>query len=273
MTGLLRANFARLWKTKPLWLGIILPSVYNLLDAILLSGYYEIYNFMRNTNDASLFFSTIFAVLYIGTDHSDKTIRNKIIVGVSRIKVYFANLITVSAGMSVIFAGNWLVMTVYSLINGGWLKYDMGQMAMYMAICLCAGVAMAAVCTLIAMLVSSKALAAVLAIALFIGLYYSRQLIMHFKTAPVHTTQMQDDADGNHIVVDEYYDSKYVVSEGVYNASQIAYNFFPESQIGWADSMIGHLQLVFGELVLYSLAVTSAASVVGVLAFRKKDLK
>ena len=273
MTGLLRANFARLWKTKALWLGIILPSLYNILYALLLSGYYEIYHFMRETNSASLFFSTIFAVLYIGTEHSDKTIRNKLTVGISRVKVYFANLITVSAGMSVIFVGNWLVMTVYALINGGWLKYDMGQMAMYMGICLCAGIAMAAVCTLIAILVPSKALAAVLAIALFIGLYYSRQLIMRFKTAPVHTIQMQDDVNGSHIVVDEYYDDRYVVSEGVYNASQIVYNFFPESQIGCANSFMGHLQLVIGELVLYSLAVTSAATVVGVLAFRKKDLK
>lgn len=273
MIGLLRANFARLWRTKSLWWGIILPSAYNIFCSLLFDSYFEVYHYMRDTNTMLLLFSEVFTVLYIGTDHSDKTIRNKLIVGISRVRIYFANLLTVITGMSVIFIGNWLLMTAYVLARGGNIKPSAGQLAMYILICLCAGAAMSAVCTLIAMLVPSKAFAVVLAIVLFIGLYYSRQLIMRLKTAPVHTIQMQDDINGEYIVVDEYYENRYIVSEGVYNASQIVYNFFPESQIGWANSFMGHLQLVFGELALYSLGLTSAATAVGVLAFRRKDLK
>ena len=220
-----------------------------------------------------LLFSAVFTVLYIGTDHSDKTIRNKLIVGISRVRIYFANLLTVITGMSVIFIGNWLLMTAYVLVRGGNIEPSAGQLAMYIFICLCAGAAMSAVCTLIAMLVPSKALAAVLAIVLFIGLFYSRNLITRLTTTPIHTVQIQDDVSGSHIVVDEYYNDNYVVSEGVYNVSQIVYNFIPESQIKWADSFMGDLQRVFGELALYSLGLTSAVTVVGVLAFRKKYLK
>ncbi|MCM1273966.1 MAG: hypothetical protein NC299_01205 [Lachnospiraceae bacterium] len=73
---------------------------------------------MYNITPVSLFFSAVFAVLYLGTDNSDRTVRNRLIAGVPRVKVYFAGLITVSVGTALIFAAAWLAVIIYDLACG-----------------------------------------------------------------------------------------------------------------------------------------------------------
>ena len=103
MTKLLSANFLRLWRNNAFWgsmgvsLGMGLFMVVDSWHSAQESG-----GAWASTVDAELFkyaaFIGILAAelipLFFGTEYSDGAIRNKIVVGQSRLSIYFANLIT-----------------------------------------------------------------------------------------------------------------------------------------------------------------------------------
>ena len=102
MRNLLSSDFARLWRSRLFWLmeaGVFAWGVfaYYLLKINTRNGY----PFNRGN---SYFFNEMtfigitmacFSGFFIGTEYSDGTMRNKLMVGHSRIKVYLANLITI----------------------------------------------------------------------------------------------------------------------------------------------------------------------------------
>lgn len=282
MTGLLRANFARLWKTKALWGCIILPVLFHLLMLFLDGRNTEIFNSMEGTVTVSLFFSAVFAAMYIGTDNSDRTVRNKLIPGIPRYKVYFANLITVSAGMAVIFAANWLAVVIFDLANGGYLNRSAGVLVLYIAFCLLVGAAMMAVCTLLATLVTSKSVATVLTIVMTIGMFVGTNILPQLSTSPSHSTVSKYDPEvGEYVLVEEYDDYTFVVPKGVEKAADVLNELLPTSQMSNLWSVVAfwdngpefrHIEQIL-KPVWFSLGVSAAATVVGLLAFRKKDLK
>lgn len=281
MSRLLRANFSRLWKTTAFWVCLILPVALSIFFDIL-DNVEEIYNSMMNVTPISLFFAAIFTAMYIGTDNSEKTVRNKLIIGIPRGKVYLANLITVSVGMSLIFAANWLTVLVNDLTHGGYLKIGTGALVLYMALSLVAGAAMTALCTLLAMLITSRSLATAITIMLTIGMFFGTRYLAELSTGPSHyTSSVYDYETGEYVMVDDYDDYTFVVSEGVEKAAKAVYKFLPTSQLEDIETEISfldmrsefdHITSVF-EPMWYSLGVGAAATVIGLLAFRKKDLK
>lgn len=245
MTRLLRADFARLWKTTAFWGCIIAPAALGLLMQLLEGSGRGYFRSMYNASPLALFFSVVFAVRYIGTDNSDKTIRNKLMIGISRVKIYFANLITVSAGMALIFAGSWAASVVYDLLNGGYSDLKPQNYALYAALCLIAGVAMMAVCTLLASLVTSRSLATALSIALIIGMF--------FLTNFSYSTS---------------------IPETVFNILPTSQLDDIRTEVSFSDRdpelfNIGYVL----KPMRYSLSLCAAATLGGVLAFRRKDIK
>ena len=96
MSKLLSADFARLKKDKVFWIGMIFMFVLGILSPVMNyidmnRGGYEI------PLESSFFVYAIyigillsaFCSLFVGTEYSDGTIRNKIVIGHGRIQVYF----------------------------------------------------------------------------------------------------------------------------------------------------------------------------------------
>ncbi len=283
MKGLLRANFARLWKTKAFWGCLIAPAAFCLLMCVLDGKIgVEIFNQMANAAPFSLFFSAIFTAMYIGTDNSEKTVRNKLIPGIPRIKVYFANLITVSAGMVLIFAASWITVTVYALTGGGYLGIGAGTLALYITFCLIAGAAMTAVCTLPATLVTSKSAATVLTVVITIGMFLGTRYLSQLSTSPLHyTSSVYDPETGEYVVAEEYDDYTFTVSEGVEKAAKMLYEILPTTRISDAVTDVRFMDSFseftdvgkITEPILYSLGVLAAVTAVGIPLFARKDLK
>lgn len=112
MNKLLSAGFARLWKNKFFWAGVLLMS--GLIVLILLSNY----NYMRKhaiahyTLDTFLptcmmfigCFTAVFAAMFLGTEYSDGAIRNKLIAGHSRVCVYLSSLLLCAAASLLVCA-------------------------------------------------------------------------------------------------------------------------------------------------------------------------
>lgn len=248
MAGLLRANFSRMWKTTAFWGCIIFPVALGLLMQLLEGSGRGFFRSMYNASPMALMFAVVFAVRYIGTDNSDKTVRNKLIIGISRVKIYFANLITVSAGMALIFAGSWLALIIYDLVSGGYLDMEPQNLALYAVLCLIAGVAMMAVCTLLATLVTSRSLATALSIALTIGMFAATLHLFSFSTS--------------------------LIAETVFNSLPTSQLHQIESRVSLMNKYPERFAIRYVlEPMWYSLGTGAAVTVIGALAFRKKDLR
>ena len=100
MRKLLSANFARLWKSKIFWtlegfcfgFGVFTYILVAINTRNLGQGWLE-YEAHAYFYFPFLFIAAIiaiFACFFIGNDYSDGTIRNKLIVGHSRMNIYFS---------------------------------------------------------------------------------------------------------------------------------------------------------------------------------------
>ena len=118
MGKLLSANFARLRKDRFFWCllaAVIIASLVNILNSarsfevMTESGYgltLEDYYF----NQATLMgvYCALFASLFLGTEYSDGTIRNKLTVGHNRSHIYLSNfLVCLAASLTLLAA--WLI--------------------------------------------------------------------------------------------------------------------------------------------------------------------
>lgn len=118
MRKLLSANFSRLWKDKIFWICIIamlLISGGNMLNgcrqAVIMKqeGYIvELDKYYFMLAPVPGLFHAVFVSLFLGTEYSDGSIRNKLIVGHTRTNIYLANMIVCfTAGLC--FLAAWLI--------------------------------------------------------------------------------------------------------------------------------------------------------------------
>lgn len=101
MNKLFAANFMRLWKNKPFWICIAATAI--LIMGVSMNQYSYKVNYNARITFDDLFHSfamltgfclAIFSCLYLGTEYSDGTIRNKIVAGHTRSNIYMVNFCT-----------------------------------------------------------------------------------------------------------------------------------------------------------------------------------
>lgn len=200
MRKLLSANFSRLWKTK-LFLIVLLTAA--VMSGLLL--------FANQFNSASSikymdfpFFSQFiynpvilaaFITLFLGTEYSDGTLRNKLSIGHSRGSVYAANLCA-NIILSVVF----VIAEILVCLGIGLLVFEPFRMPMeYVAVaaitaCMTA-VTSAAIYTALAMNIQNKAVsiigmvglsfAVILLVSMIAGVLYAPEMVYEYteKTA------------------------------------------------------------------------------------------
>lgn len=176
MRKLLSANFSRLWKSKVFWLctaAMFIISIISILNSarmhqsMLESGFVkplEDYYFQLAPYIAAIM--GIFISLFLGTEHSDGTFRNKLIVGHSRMDVFITNFIVCLAG-SLIITAAWLIGGLPGLFLIG--PFDMGisGFAVYIIIAIGMTAAFTAIFVWVATSSTNKALTVVFVIILF----------------------------------------------------------------------------------------------------------
>lgn len=190
MNRLLSANFTRLRKSKVFWLGVIamigfgafLP-ISNYMDEIRFRGFTD-YEFTNPFDNVLFGYSlaigvlcAIFISLFLGTEYSDGTIRNKLIVGKTRASIYFSNLITNIAAalfMCLCYLGSVCAVGIplcdkidmeISLV----LKIIAASFVMVIAFC--------SVCTMLSMIIQSKAIMAIISITSIFVLMFGSAII------------------------------------------------------------------------------------------------
>lgn len=194
--------------------------------------------------------------LHLGTDYSDNTLRNKLIVGHTRTEVYLADLLTcviAAAGLDVLYLLLAGALCVYPVLGmaGTLLRVSVGQLLAWIAAALLARAAWAAVMKLAATLLGSRTAASIAGLLLVLaaagvcafGFHELEYLARHPETANGAARQA---------------------------LWQLALDTLPTGQY-LQISRLDTPQL--WRLPLLSLTVTAAMTGAGLALFRRKDLK
>lgn len=239
MSKLLRANFMRLRKSNSFSLSIIIQVF---LAAINFFMAYFIYPdksviFGRSFIVGSyiMIFLSIFITSFICTDYSCQTIRNKLIVGHSREEIYFSNFITTWIGSLIIVSAYWITISALSVFLGLETGMPPNELCFLILTQIAAVTALVSLYVLLSELVTSKSKA--VTAALILSLIFS------------------------------------AIGDTSVNPKSIFFtDIMPSGQLVQMEQMekAADIQRIFP---IYSLAVTVISSAIGIMIFRRKELK
>lgn len=279
MCNLLSANFIRLKKNKPFIASVFIMIVY----AIGAFAYAK----MQEANGSSIAFDTVFlngyglggfiafpgiilsivCSMFVGTDFSDGTLRNKIIVGKSRSKIYFANFIScagVGIFLNIVYS---LIICIIGLPILGGIEMPMESFLFIVLDGLFMIVAYAAIYNMIAMLSKDKTIAVVIGLVVtIVSMFLSLYLMMRtFEPEFVTSATMVN----GEIVEEVVHNSKYL-GENARKVVQTIIDILPSGQsVQLSHLTAPNIQFMY----LYSLIIIFASNFIGVSVFKKTNLK
>lgn len=277
MRKLLSANFRRLRKSKLFWLAaafMFAISVFALINQYITGLEYgstiTLDNFIFGYSLIIGIFMAVFCSLFFGTEYSDGTIRNKLIVGHTRISIYFATLVTsIAAALFMCLAFLAAVCAVgiplFGFLTIGLAPFAeilLGSILMISAVC--------AILTALNMLVTSKAIVAIVSVLGMILLLVFAINIESRLEEPEFYSSYAVLTDGEVTISEDptpnpnyLTDTKRVVYETIYD-------ILPTGQaLQFSRMEAAHLW----QMMLYSLAIVIISTGLGVPIFTKKDLK
>lgn len=280
MSRLLRANFVRLWKSKVFWLGIAFQLGMGIVA--LHTQYQEKLEGYQACIDDVIFSSSIFmpvvaAVfvgLFVGTEYSDGTIRNKLIVGHSRMEIYLSNLIVCTIALFLMHLAYIAVMAGAGIPLLRNFDASASELVKIGLISLVTIMALGGLFVMMSMLIHSKSNGSVTAIIVGIVLLMSAMVIMNGLNEPEYweaytATFVDESGQAREEHVEKQKNPNYIggTRRKVY---EFLYDFLPGCQMTQISSQsIEHPV----RLPLYSASILLVTTACGVFAFRKKNIK
>ena len=271
MRKLLRANFYRLCRSRALWLcmaGVFAFSVFFMLslksdpgdtktlDEVIM----QVFPFLPVAHAA-------FVSLFLGVEYQDGTLRNKLIAGHSRCKVYGASFITAAAGCFAILLA-WALGGIVGVIRFGWFTAPAGAVMLNVAVILLLTAATASILTILGMLLTNRAASAVISIMLVFGLIMLGSVFYNALCEPEMSSAAMLTENG--FEVGEAQPNPYYVSGVLREIYQFAVDALPSGQaILLANQELTHP----GLSLCASLSMILLLGGVGMAIFKRKDLK
>lgn len=276
MTKLLSANFLRLRKSVLFWgilalsFGFGLFTVYTQLSDKLKYG-------LEVRLDSVLFFyamviglvCAVFISLFFGTEYSDGAIRNKMIVGQSRLEVYLANLLTgylvallsTAAFLLAVFGLGVPTLGSPAIPVPAFLLNLLGTLVMEAAFC--------ALFTFVTMNCAKKAASAVACILLFFAMMVASTYVYGRLDAPEFITGYELSVGGEIVESIPEPNPRYLRG-GSRAAYEFASDLLPTGQASQYTMMeVSHPV----RAAVCAAALTAVFTAAGAALFRRKDLK
>lgn len=289
MRNLLSANFSRLFKNKLFWVLTVVLLAYSVIstcdNASQRAAESELFPNQAPESECFdegpivLIMIPVFVSLFLGTEFSDGTMRNKIIVGSRRGQIYLADFITVSAA-TLAFCAAWHIGSLSVLpILGLWKVGVIGWLLLVLkSVLFC--IAFSAILCLVSHIVTNKAAVAVVEIILALAIImagsflYNRLLEPEMISSGVTITA---DENGNTVMkpIDPHSNPDYV-SEPQRGVLKCALNILPSGQaILLANTAYSDIEQL--DLPLFSYCASAGLIVLftaaGLIHFKHKDLK
>ncbi|MDE5854464.1 MAG: ABC transporter permease [Ruminococcus sp.] len=286
MSRLIKANFLRLFKSGVFRLYMVFSGGLGLF--IILMRYFDYQKNMERYNNLPpeyhtidgiafvgimylLFVIPVFVGIFVGTEYSDGTIRNKLTVGHKRGDIYLANLIVCTAGTLIGAALNLLIhFTIGTALCGlEVLKTtDILKTIMYTFIAL---ISSTAIMVLISMIINSKAVASVSVIIITMIMFFSTLTIFDKLTTPeYYEGYSYVNTETGEIIERPTEKNPRYLSGTKRKVYQTIYDVMPTSHIYEYAMLFTENANKYAGYDGIILVVTTA---LGIILFRKKDLK
>lgn len=280
MSRLLSADFAKLKKNKFFWIcmiGMFLFGVFMAVMDYISTRQYGDYE-AQITNILFIYALTVailipaFVSLFVGTEYSDGTIRNKMIIGHTRTCIYLSNIIVCSiAGLG--FCLSYII----GVIVAGLPLYtiDTGILESTVILVLCSfvmSIAFTALCVLTALLCQNKALTAVVNILAACFLLVISIYIMNKLSEPEVYPGYSVMTDSGEVEVLENEPNPDYLRGTEREIYQFFNDFIPTGQAVNITQAGGMAQSP-GLLAAYSASIIIVSTGVGMFVFKKKDIK
>lgn len=287
MIKLIRANFMRLFRNTffkvcmifSTGLGIFL----NILRYVDIQQNQEIYSELGAEYKSAdgfafsgvlylIFAVAAFTAVFIGTEYSDGTIRNKLTIGHKRIEIYSANFIVCSVANLAI-----LLMFIIVTLGFGYVLFRVTSLtAKETAICITSQcvtmIGFSAILVLISMLLQSKSGGAVTALIMTVVMFFATMIISNKLEASEYYEDFEMRTSETGEVLYEPVERKnpnYITGtkREIY---ELLNNILPCNQF---YQITGNNTDNAGKMAVYSALIIILANGAGVVLFRKKDLK
>lgn len=276
MSRLLAANLARLKKSAVFRTEMILMLLLGVYTATVQyidmkqSGYIV-------TLDAGLFIcaalapilSAALCSLYLGTEYSNGTLRNKVAVGRSRLSIYLANLITCALSCMTLCVLYFIAYLGTGLPLIGAFESGLNEIGAYVLCTLLLAAAVSALFTMAAMLIQNKAAAVAVCLLSAFLLLLSGSAIASRLSEPEVSPALS-------MMVDGKVKDRGIIPNPAYlkGAKRKVYEFFFDFLPGGQSVQLSSMTAArLWRLPLCSAAILAATAGCGIYAFKKKDLK
>lgn len=277
MRNLLSADLRRLWRSRSFWLCAALMLVLSLVNAfnalrqapIMLEAGYSVFleDDYFNILPYIILAAAIFCALFLGVEYGEGTIRNKLIAGHTRWSVYLSGFLTCLAA-NLIFLALWAGAGLTGIPALGLWSFGWTGWAVYLLVAAGSVAALTAIMTLLCMLYTHRAGAAVLALLLALGLLLAASFLYNALCQPETISEMIMTVNGIE-ATDPAPNPKYI-GGWLRVLYQFLLDALPTGQlVSIADLSLGRPALSLAA----DLVITLAAAGAGIAAFGRKDLK
>lgn len=277
MNKLLSAGFARMFKSKLFFLMAGLSAVSAMFIRLYVffagSNVDEAFPLDTGFFIIAAFIGTIMAIfcsLFVGTEYSDGTIRNKLIVGHSRCSVYLSNLILCAVAGMIFTLVFLLVSLVFGIPLSGFFKGTIPSVLFSTALSLLLAVAYSAIFVMIGMINQKKEVVAVIALLTAFVLLLAAVFIFSGLNEPEYYDSCSYTENGV-TVFEETTPNPNYLQEGERKVYEFLFDFLP----GCQGTRISQIHDPEGEPIfaLYSLIIIGCTTSIGIIAFKKKNIK
>ena len=276
MRKLLRANFSRLLHDRTFRLLTALTVFFRVFMTVVNAinvhreGAVWVMDF-RLLNCAILcpILTSVLVALFVGSDYSGGTLRNKLIAGHRRGNIYLANLITCCCAGIILTIAFVVPQGALGLLLGEQIQSAPAKLLMYVALSLALMFAFTALFTLIAMLCQNKSYTVAGCILLVFVLLFFGVYITSALNEPEYLAGYSYTENGVTVEKPETKNPNYVsgTKRQVYEFMQ---DFTPGGQMLQISDMDAEEPAT---LALYDGIILLAVTGVGTVFFRRKDLK
>ncbi len=274
MSKLLHANLIRLKKNKVFWTGIIVIALF--CTAICVAMYRDMIRYDEMVNVEMVLFNAItvigilisvFCSLFVGTEYSDGTIRNKIIIGHSRNTIYLSSFIVCAIAGVVLYIVSLGVSAAIGIPMFGTLQIPFTSFLLLFVDGLLLCIAYAAIYNLVGMLSSNKAYTAIINILLVFTLLFIGIWLYQSLNQPEMMEQAQM-IDGQ-IHLETVQNPNYLTG-----TRREIYQFFFDCLPGGQSFQISSLEVIHPYLLgICSVIITIVSTIIGMISFKNKNIK
>ncbi len=270
MIRLLKAGLFRLKKEILFWIFIFLTIGLAGYGLIKCSSVDSI-NLDNVANEFIMYiglFIAIFVSIFVGKEYSQGIIRNKIIVGHSRISIFLSNLI-ISIAVSILCEAIYLVIVIsLGTYLFGQLQIQLSQLLLIMLDTILIIISFCSIFNFVAMICSDITVSTTICMVLFIAMFIAQGALSLTVFSTKYLTNTTFDENGEIITIQEP-DPNYPGDEKVKQA-RILYLLIPQGQAMEVGS--NDIELL-SQMPIYSILLISIVNFLGIYIFYKNELK